>query len=131
MGKLLWKSFWHSLVKLLLFSLLLPKYLWNEYTHLTILDFFVHPPHFAIFLSMYFVLSKCFYSHLPNKWACQKPIQSCLLNYFSIYVSVYFYMCLLCLFIGVRLLGTWDYPRCLNNRYTYLFITQVRIIRNI
>ena len=129
MGKLLWKSFWHSLVKLLLFSLLLPKYLWNEYSHLTILDFYCPPSSLWYFsIDVFFSLSKCFYSHLPDKWACQKPIPSCLLNYFSIYVFVYFCMFP---FIGVPLLGPWDYPDCLNNRYTYLFIKQVRIIRNI
>ena len=124
MGKLLWKSFWHSLVKLLLFSLLLPKCLWNEYSHLTILDFYCPPSSLWYFsIDVFFSLSKCFYSHLPDKWACQKPIPSCLLNYLSINVSVYFCMCLLYPFIDICLLLR-DYPHCLNNRYTYILVYQ-------
>ena len=51
-------------------------------------------------INVFFFLSKCFYSHLPNKWAWQKTIPLCLINYFSIYVSVYFCMYLPCPFIG-------------------------------
>ena len=46
------------------------------------------------------------HSHLPNKWACQKPIQTCLLNYFSICV----------------------YSACLLG---FIYFKQVRIIRNV
>ena len=119
MGKLLWKSFWHSLVKLLLlFSLLLPKYLWNEYIHLTILDFLSTLLTLLFFYQcIIFFLNVSILTCIINGHAKNQSHPTWLTIF--LYVSVYFCMCLLYPFIGGCLLFR-DYPHCLNNRYTVL-----------
>ena len=81
---------------------------------------FVHPPHFAIFLSMYYFLSKCFYSHLHNKWACQKPIPSCLINYLSICVCLFLYVSTLPIYWGLFTISRLpSLHTCLSSRWEY------------
>ena len=88
-------------------------------------DFLVHPPHLTIFLLIYLFPSKCFYSHLPNKWAFSfiystKQFHPACLNIFSIDVSVSFCTFLPCQFIGlfikqVRVASLLDRYTCLSN----------------